>query len=158
MNYSIENKFFYCFGLNFKESENYVQKIWANLGLFLGIYMLLIVATVINLRVGNQKLLPYKGEEPELISVLNRVITNTIESTFVFGSLLYAGIVLNPLNWPETHFAHIVRMFIFARVLHAVGYILGYFISIPELRAAGTPGILSADLIIILAFAGVDMF
>ena len=131
MNYSIENKFFYCFGLNFNESENYIQKIWANLGLFLGIYMLLIVFTVIGLRVGHQKLLPYKGEEPELISVLNRVITNTIESTFMFGFLLYAGIVLNPLNWPETHFAHIVRMFIFARVLHAVGYILGYFLSIP---------------------------
>lgn len=157
MNYSLENKFFYCFGLNFNESENYVQRIWANLGLFIGISMLLIVVTVITLRIGHQKILPYKGEEPELISVLNRVLTNTIESTFVFVSLLYAGIVLNPLNWPETHYAHIVRLFIFARVLYAAGYVLGYLTSIPELRAVGTPGIIMADLNIILAFAGIDM-
>ena len=89
--------------------------------------------------------------------MFNRVLSNTLEQTFIFGCLLYAVIYYNPMKWPIANFAHLVRLFIVARIFYAIGFIVGQIINIPPLRNLGFPGTLMAHLIIVLAFLGVDM-
>ena len=116
------------------------------------------VVGVILVRVKNDKVLPFDGEEPRSILALNRVIGNTIEQSVIFCSLLFAALVLNPLQWKDHQFVHLVRAFIFSRVLYSVGYNLGVLFNVPKLRNLGLPGTMTCHLILLLAFAGVNMF
>ena len=158
INYSVNKSSFCCFGLDFDPSEKYIEKIWANLGLFTGCFLLTIVCLIASCRIMFWKALAYKGEEPAPISVLNRVLSNTLEQTFIFACLLYAVIYHNPMKWPVTYFAHLVRLFIVARVFYGIGFVLGHLTNIPPLRNLGFPGTLMAQFIIVLAFIGIDMF
>ena len=152
------NSYFCCFGFDFEAASKDLNKLWANLGLFTGTFMLFIALSIALTRMFYWKPLAYEGAEPGPISAMNRILTNTLEQTFIFGCLLLAGIVHNPLNWPNSHFVQIVRLFILARCFYAFGFILGININIPVLRSLGFPGTLICHFIILLAFAGIDIF
>ena len=158
LNYSVKNKFYYCFGMDFTESSDYAQKIWANLGLFIGIFQFAICMIIANMRMFHWKILAYEGSQPTSISALNRILTNNFEHTFIFGCLLYAGIYHNPMSWPLTYFAHIVRVYIISRFLYSVGFFLGVNIGIPALRNLGFPGTIVAHTFLVFSFLGIDMF
>jgi hypothetical protein len=94
-----------------------------------------------------------------MVSLFNRIIANTMEQTIIFGCLLlYATAVLNPLEWPESHFGHVVRVFIFGIVLFSVGYILGDFFGVPFYRSPGFALTLVAQSILLTAFLKTDLF
>lgn len=104
------------------------------------------------------KIVPYVGEEPRLALVINRIITNTIEQLVVFACLLFAATHLNLLDWPEVYYGQLVRIFILARCLFAVGYVLGELLGLPPLRSFGMSWNFFVSGTIVLGYFGVDMF
>ena len=58
---SINNNSYCCFGLNFDPSEKYIEKLWANLGLFTGCLMLTLTIMIASSRIVTWKPLAYKG-------------------------------------------------------------------------------------------------
>ena len=93
-----------------------------------------------------------------MIMVFNRIMWNTLEQATAFVCLLYVVSTLNPFDWSQKYFIHIVRMFILSRVIYSITYILSQVTGLSGLRRYGFVGTLTANMCLLLAIFGVNIF
>ena len=93
-----------------------------------------------------------------MIMVFNRIMWNTVEQTIIFVCLLWVVQNKNPFDWPDKNLIHIVRMFIFSRVVYSATYILGQVGNMPNSRRFGFVGTLTSSLCLLLALLGINIF
>jgi hypothetical protein len=111
----------------------------------LAIFVFAHTSAVMLLRIFLSKSSPSTQDDPTLIKVLNRIITNTIEHSFIFLGLFVYYVIDGSgkfTRYSATAIApqlllNVAGWFIAGRWLFSAGYILGTIIGFPQLRSYG---------------------
>jgi hypothetical protein len=107
------------------------------LGLFLGLFLFGLAVAIMNFRVLAGAPYPASGTDPVMIVTLNRVITNTIEQSFIFVCLYINILWGDQANISADHIMLFPVFFILGRIIYAVGYVLAAATNIFSLRSPG---------------------
>ena len=103
---------------------------------YLGIYVLTIVILIIFYRILSGKS-PVDNADPPLVKCLNQLLSNTLEQSLIFGSF-YAYWLNNVARVSKIEEALLFPfLFLLARVIFTVLYMLSVAIKVPALRATG---------------------
>lgn len=123
-----------------------LRALLARIALFLFAHATAVMAIRIVTKKGN----PASEEDPPTIRVLNRVITNTIEQTVIFGGL-YAYFLLDVAGdrLSNQQLAAFACWFLLGRLVFSAGYLLGSLVGVSQLRAFGFALSVGANLLLI---------
>eukprot|EP00178_Gracilaria_changii_P017035 TRINITY_DN48728_c0_g1_i1.p1 TRINITY_DN48728_c0_g1~~TRINITY_DN48728_c0_g1_i1.p1 ORF type:complete len:111 (+),score=8.91 TRINITY_DN48728_c0_g1_i1:217-549(+) len=81
---------------------------------------------------------PSTQEDPTIIKLLNRIITNTLEQSFVFLGLFSYFLIDGSANaFSPQLLLNLASWFIIGRWFFSAAYLFGTFIGFPQLRAYG---------------------
>ena len=105
-------------------------------------------------RVLTAKTIPSSEHDAPMVTTFNRIITNTLEQTFIFAGL-YASFYDGKLLNPQLTLA-IASMFIIGRISYAFGYAIGSYTRLINLRAFGVVMNFNLNLMLILQLFGVN--
>jgi len=138
---------------NFETKFSVVLVAWMSLAAL----VLLCTVLVMLLRVVMFRPQPYKQADPLIIAVLNRVIANTIEQSFVFIPF-FSFWVLTKLD--EAHkfqAVSVLTLFVAGRAVFFVGYLVQWLTNIFPMRAAGFFTTLICHALVISKVLGCDV-
>lgn len=132
--------------------------------LWLSLFLLgLSVATMLcRIMMGGNAKNPAKGQDPEIINTLNRIISNTIEQSVIFAGF-YGNLLFNvDKNAVEeissSKVLALASLFVIGRVLFALGYVLCWVTRIPTWRSFGFGVSLITNIIMGLYFLEINVF
>lgn len=151
------------FVFNQKHIFSYKDKlaIAKTLCIWLGVYMFLLVTSVMLIRIYTGKFNASKGTEPTAISAINRIITNTIQQSAIFACL-YGGLLLNEgTNEPAIQgdqMLALASMFVIGRMFYLVGYMIGAATDIMSFRSFGFGINVLINIVMVAYHVGFDIF
>ncbi len=127
----------------------------------MSVYLFGLAALVMVLRIVTGKSAPASGNDPIYIATLNRIITNTIEQSIIFGGL-FAPLLFSDVDHISklggVKILAVASLFVVGRVLFTVGYILGSITGISSFRSLGFAIGLIINLSLIAYHFGINSF
>lgn len=123
--------------------------------------MLSVVLTIIACRFVTRRVTPASGDDPVVVSTLNRIIYNTIEQSVIFAGL-FGSILFSRAD----HFNKIggsrvmalASLFILGRCIYFGGYLLGVISGIATFRSFGFAIGLTSTIYMIAYHLGFNIF
>ena len=144
------------FGRTANNSDGDELKTLKFLGLFISIYLLVLAYCIMTYRVTTGKSNPASGKDNLMITIFNRIITNTIEQTVIFVGF-YINILFDDDLDPKIILL-ICSLFIIGRVAFAGGYILGGVTKITTFRSFGVSINFTQGIAMMLYFFGFNLY
>ena len=111
---------------------------------------------------GGQAKNPAKGQDPEIIQTLNRILSNTIEQSIIFaglyGNILYDVDEDSISQIGDRKVLVLASLFVIGRALFTLSYILCFITGISTWRVFGFGINLSVAIIMGLYFLSINVF
>ena len=115
------------------------------------------VFLVMNMRMLGMKPSPYKYQDPVYISLVNRIIANTMEQTMVFVPLFSFYVLAVATEVTRDITAGLILVFLFGRLMFTVGYLFQELSNLIWLRVWGFAMTLLVNILLASAFFGHDL-
>ena len=117
------------------------------------------VFSVIGARVATSAINPLKDNNNQLVTLFNKILSNSIEQTIIFIPLL-ANFIINDSNSDDNLKQAVVLaiIWIIGRILFSLAYYLGYMVDFTQLRGFGFFPTIFPSVILSLRLAGINLF
>jgi len=146
-----------------KELAHHVPALWtfetkitliASLASWIAIFLLLhsILMIVFRVLLGTNN--PALRDDPAVLKVLGKSLTNSIEQTLIYVPLLAHWILSHSGETNKQEAVLLTAIFLVGRVLFLLGYTLGSAIGLPTLRSAGFAMTVGPSVLLVLRIIG----
>jgi hypothetical protein len=140
--------------LNF---ENKISLL-ARIASWISIVLIFNVLSVILARASTQAVNPLKDQNNQIVNLMNKVLTNSVEQSLIFLPLLANWIINSSHTEADLKQALTLSIiWIIGRILFWLGYFLGYLMNFTVLRAYGFTPTITVSVILILRIAGINV-
>jgi hypothetical protein len=137
--------------------ENKIS-ILARIASWISLVLIFNLFTVIGARVYSKAANPLKDQNNELVTVTNKILTNSVEQTMIFLPLLVNWVI----NCSSTEAdlkqgVSLAIIWVAGRILFSIGYFLGYLRNFTVLRVFGFAPTLFPSVILASRLAGIKI-
>jgi hypothetical protein len=138
--------------LDFEDKVKLISVAWVHPSV---IVIFVVVLVMLSRVVGNVN--PLKSGEPVWITMLNRIIQNTLEQSFVFLGLFSYWILFISTEANKTTAVKYICIFVAGRLVFTVGYMFFWLTGLFGFRACGFLTTLIAQILLISAVFNYDL-
>ena len=131
----------------------------ARIAAWISVVLVFNVFSVIGARVATSAINPLKDNNNQLVTLFNKILSNSIEQTIIFIPLL-ANFIINDSNSDDNLKQAVVLaiIWIIGRILFSLAYYLGYMVDFTQLRGFGFFPTIFPSVILSLRLAGINLF
>lgn len=131
----------------------------ARIAAWISVVLVFNVFSVIGARVATSAINPLKDNNNQLVTLFNKILSNSIEQTIIFIPLL-ANFIINDSNRDDNLKQAVVLaiIWIIGRILFSLAYYLGYMVDFTQLRGFGFFPTIFPSVILSLRLAGINLF
>jgi hypothetical protein len=125
--------------------------------LFMGVFEFVIAMAIMSMRILGQKINPVAEKDPLSIALLNRILSNNLEQSFVFFGL-YSYLLLSHTSGKFLIYKDLEAKYVFGlpllfligRAVYVVSYIVTTLMRVSTIKAVGFAFSLVANLLIVI--------
>jgi hypothetical protein len=118
---------------DFENKILYVFKLWTWIGLYFMINVVCVILGRMSFAIPN----PLAGKDHEIIVLLNRVLTHSLEQAAIFVPMLAYWTLKYADETNKWQAASLTVIWIFSRIIFALGYYLGLLVNMTTMRVPG---------------------
>ena len=148
------------FNISLPHEFNFENKIsiLARIASWISLVLIFNLFTVIGARVYSKAANPLKDQNNDLVTVTNKILTNSVEQTMIFLPLLANWLINCSSTEAELkQGVSLAIIWVAGRVLFSIGYFLGYLRNFTVLRVFGFAPTLFPSVILASRLAGIKM-